>query len=227
MKLLKSLTVILFLTILSTSCSTKETATVTYWVNSVKADCDAGAGKTKCLQVYKGNNLENAKWSYFYAPIENFEFEFGYLQKIEVTETPKDKSNTPADASSIAYKLVNVLEKKKDPKMALHDIWAATHVNSTAISNTNNRPNLEINVANMQALGTDGCNNYTGQIKKITDTAISFGVMASTKKMCVNSTEADSYNKALANTTAYKRENLILTFFDVNGNETLRFKKVD
>ena len=209
------------------SCSTSKPITSTFWVNSMKMDCDAGAGKAQCLQIYKGNDLDTAEWSFFYSPIEGFTFEPGYLQKIEVAETPLDAKNVPADASSIKYKLVEVLEKKEDSRMALHDIWAATHIEGNTIDISKNIPSLEINITKMKVFGTDGCNNYTGDIKKLTATTIAFAPLASTRKMCMDMNIPDTYNKALGNSVSYKRENSILYFYDANGNETLRFKKVD
>ena len=72
------------------------------------------------LNIYKGENLNDPEWENFYANIEGFEFEEGYLQKIEVKEEKLDKSQVPADASTIKYTLVNVLEKQKDLRTELN-----------------------------------------------------------------------------------------------------------
>lgn len=225
MSLLKTMLPITIIATLFTSCNSIKTTT--YWVNSVKTDCSAGAGKMQCLQVYKGVDVDKATWSSFYAPIEGFEFEFGYFQKIEVTETALDPKDVPADASSIKYKLVKVLEKKQDPKMSLNDVWVVTGINGKAISSTRQIPSLEINIAKMQISGTDGCNNFTGEIKNITARNIVFGPIASTRKMCPDMTIPNNFNKALNNSVSYKKENLTLLFFDASGNETLALKKVD
>ncbi|REE24351.1 heat shock protein HslJ [Winogradskyella pacifica] len=226
MKLLQNLPIIILATVLSSCGSTKKT-TATYWVNSAKVDCDAGAGKTTCLQVSKAENHENAEWSNFYAPINGFTFEPGYLQKIEVTETQLDAEGVPADASSIQYDLIKVLEKKQDPKLAIHDIWATTHINGKAIESTTTVPTLEINTTEMRASGTNGCNNYTGQIKNITSDTIEFGAMASTRKMCMDMAIPDRFDKAFNSISTYKKEGLTLSFYNEAGDETLRFKKVD
>ncbi|MCR8666407.1 DUF4377 domain-containing protein [Aestuariibaculum sp. M13] len=225
MSLLKTMLPITIIATLFTSCNSIKTTT--YWVNSVKTDCSAGAGKMQCLQVYKGVDVDKATWSSFYAPIEGFEFEFGYFQKIEVTETQLDPKDVPADASSIKYKLVKVLEKKQDPKMTLNDIWMVTGINGSPIAKSRQTPNLEINIAKMQISGTDGCNNFTGEIKNITARNIEFGPIASTRKMCLDMTIPNKFNKALNVSVSYKKENLTLTFYDANGNETLALKKVD
>ncbi|WP_179351767.1 DUF4377 domain-containing protein [Winogradskyella vidalii] len=226
MTLLKTLPT-LILTVMLSSCGASKSTNSTYWVNSAKVDCDAGAGKATCLQVSKNDAYENAEWTNFYSPIEGFNFEPGYLQKIEVSETVIDKSNIPADASSIQYKLIRVLEKIQDPKLTLHDIWATTHINGEALTDKTNRPTLEMNTSNMQVFGTNGCNNYTGQIKNITSNTIEFGAIATTRKMCMDMTIPDSFDKAFNTISTYKRDGLSLSFYNEAGDEVLRFKKVD
>ncbi|MBF8151110.1 DUF4377 domain-containing protein [Winogradskyella sp. F6397] len=226
MKFLQNLPIIILATVLSSCGSTKQ-VTSTYWVNSAKVDCDAGAGQATCLQVTKSDDYENAEWSLFYSTINGFNFEPGYLQKIEVTETTLDSENVPADASSIKYDLIKVLEKKQDPKLAIHDIWATTHINGEQIESTNNVPTLEINTTEMRASGTNGCNNYTGEIKNINASTIEFGAIASTRKMCMDMAIPDSFDKAFNTISTYKKEGLTLSFYNESGDEVLRFKKVD
>lgn len=225
MSILKTLS-ILTLTAIMTSCGSTKQTTSTYWVNSVKVDCDAGAGKTKCLQITKSEDYENAEWSNFYSKINGFTFEPGYLQKIEISETKLNAKDIPADASSITYDLVKVLDKKSDPKLAIHDIWVTTHINGEEIVKTN-APTLEINTTEMRVFGTNGCNNYSGQIKTITSNSIAFGVIASTRKMCFDMTIPDNFDKALNNLSNYKKEGLTLRFYNTDGDEILRLKKTD
>ena len=225
MSILKTLS-ILTLTAIMTSCGSTKQTTSTYWVNSVKVDCDAGAGKTKCLQITKSEDYENAEWSNFYSKINGFTFEPGYLQKIEISETKLNAKDIPADASSITYDLVKVLDKKSDPKLAIHDIWVTTHINGEEIVKTN-APTLEINTTEMRVFGTNGCNNYSGQIKTITSNSIAFGVIASTRKMCFDMTIPDNFDKALNNLSNYKKEGLTLRFYNTDGDEIIRLKKTD
>jgi heat shock protein HslJ len=44
-------------------------------------------------------------------------------------------------------------------------------------------PRMELNLTTMRVLG-NSCNDYTGEIKEVSDTLIVFGNMATTKK-CV------------------------------------------
>lgn len=225
MKLIKSTIFMTLVIALGTACSSTKTST--YWANSMKVDCDAGSGNTQCLQIYKGDQLDYTAWSNFHAPIEGFNFEPGYLQKIKVSEIPKNQVNLPADVSSIDYKLIKVLDKIQDGRMAIHDIWALTDINEQPISNVENTPSLEVNITEMKVYGTDGCNNYAGAIKNITSENIEFGTLASTRKMCANMEVPGKYTQALNNVRSFKRENLNLHLFDSNGTKILTFKKVD
>lgn len=80
-----------------------------YWVNSQRVPC-TGVGQQSCLQVKKGNDPEAGKWQNFYASIEGFDYEPGYLYHLRVRESPRPE-RVPADASSVIYTLEEVIEK--------------------------------------------------------------------------------------------------------------------
>jgi len=227
MTFLKKLPAITLMAILVASCnSTESEQTTTFWVNSLKTECDAGAGTAQCLQVYKGDSLNNAQWSLFHASIDGFKFQPGYLQKIKVKAIQLNTNEVPADGSLKTYQLVEVLEKQSDPKTVLNDIWALTHINGHGFE-TPNTPSLEINLTKMQAFGSDGCNNFSGRITKLDYNALTFGPLASTRKMCADMGVADQFNQALIKTETYKHEQLTLYLYDKTGKELLRFKNID
>ena len=61
-----------------------------------------------CMRVKEG---ADSAWSLFYSQIEGFDYEEGYEYVLQVE---KEKiENPPADGSSIRYKLVKVVSKKK------------------------------------------------------------------------------------------------------------------
>lgn len=78
-----------------------------FYVNNKLVDC-VGVGPQKCLQVRKSPKGE---WTLFYGAIDGFDYEPGYRYKLKVNVTKV--KNPPADASSLNYKLVKVLSKKK------------------------------------------------------------------------------------------------------------------
>lgn len=217
---IKSLLIIILFTLVLTSCKT-----TTMWVNSTKKDCNVGTKNTTCLQVYYGKNLDQATWKNLTTPIDRFKFETGYFQHIEVSKTKL--KNTPTDANSISYKLINILEKKQDPKVALHDIWAVTHINANPIDTKINIPTLEINLTKMMIFGTDGCNSYSGKIIALNSKNITFGPVISTKKMCFDVNIDRPFNLSILQATTYKKEKQNLYIYNPDGTEVLRFKKVD
>lgn len=75
------------------------------WVAHFVSDC-VGVGPQKCLNVRESPEVE---WTLWYDPIEGFEHEAGYDYRLLVNETTV--SDPPADASSIHWTLVEILEK--------------------------------------------------------------------------------------------------------------------
>lgn len=215
--------VLICFTLFLQSCST----TRTFWVNSTKSECSAGAGNTQCILISKDESIKNMQWEYFYSNIEGFNFKYGYFQKIKVKVTELNKSEVPADASSLKYSLIKVVEETQDNRIKLNDIWVAKVIYGEKINPNNNLPQLEINVAKMQVIGNDGCNHYSGAINVLTETEISFGNIASTRKMCADMAIPNTYNEALSITSKYSLIGLNLIFFDNEGNQTIELIKVD
>lgn len=135
--------------------------------------------------------------------------------------------STKNKSTSHTNQTTSVSNKTKDQTITLHDIWAVTHINGTTINTTANRPTLEINLTKMMIFGTDGCNNYSGKITDLTSKKITFGTIASTEKMCLDTTIDRDFNQALLQSSTYKKENLNLSIYNSADKEVLRFKKVD
>lgn len=81
----------------------------TLFIASYTQECDAGVMRKQCLLV-KENDEED--WTFFYNNIEGFEYEKGYQYQIKVAVSKVE--NPPMDASSLNYKLIEVLSKEKD-----------------------------------------------------------------------------------------------------------------
>lgn len=200
---------------------------VTFWVNSSKAECDAGAGLKQCLQVYRGDDPTTADWEYFYEEIKGFNFEPGYFQRLEVKETPREKGKVPIDASTLEYTFIKVLEKVEDSRFVLNGKWIATSIAGKELTDETTIPDLNIDLQKMQVSGTNGCNNYNGGIKTLTASVIELGNLASTKKMCMDMSVPDSYDQALNSSTSYKMADGTLVFMDKDGTATVSFKKAE
>jgi heat shock protein HslJ len=210
----------LAITILIISCATQKQTTSKpqiYWVNSLKVSC-TGIAPMQCLQVQKSKTIEKGKWLNFYSPIEGFKFETGYMYKLSVAEEKINPGQVPADGSSIKYMLVEVLEKKPDPKFRIHDIWALEAIDGQTVErpDENDRmqiPSIEINLTEMRIMGTDGCNNFFGPVKNIEDDELTFGTLGATMKMCFNMDIPDKFNTAMNKVVKYKIDNLKSLFF--------------
>lgn len=202
------------------SCST--ISNQIYWVSGSKTECNTGTGVTQCLQVTKESNLEKAQWELFYAPIEHFSFEKGFLKKIEVKE--KIVKNPPADASSIRYIMIKELEKTIDPTSFLNGKWHLTHLGTKAI-NIDLRPELEIYLEENRISGTGGCNRYFADIKEINPNTLLLGVVASTRRMCHDEQVEDKYFATLEKVHHYYIKNNQLYLLDKKKNTILIFRK--
>ena len=125
--------------------------------------------------------------------------------------------------------LMGCLSKKSSHEVnqRLNDIWVVKRINRNAINDSDYHPSLEINLKENKIYGSDGCNNYHGNITNTTESAITFGPLASTRKMCQDMTIASAYNNAMKKVESYKLEGLELILFNAEDQELLVFYKGD
>jgi heat shock protein HslJ len=81
----------------------------TLFVGPEKVDC-VGVGPMECFQVKEDPDGE---WQLFYDQIEGFEWEPGYTYELRVAVHQVE--NPPADASSLRYELIEVVDKVETP----------------------------------------------------------------------------------------------------------------
>lgn len=196
-------------------------------VNSFTVQCEGVAPMT-CLQVQEGDSLEPGKWENFYSSIEGFTYEAGYLYRLRIRKETLE--NVPADASSIRYVLVEVLEKTRDQKININDIWAVTAIQGEPIAmhkEGQSAPMIEVSLSAMRVMGNDGCNNFTGQIAEFDDGVIEFGPIATTRMMCRDMSVPDKFNSAMQLVRHYRLEPGWLLLLDREGNELVACRKVD
>lgn len=74
------------------------------WIGPEVVDC-VGVGPRQCLLVKES---EDAEWEFFYDQIEGFTYVEGasYVVEVEITQV----EDPPADASSVSYRLIRVVE---------------------------------------------------------------------------------------------------------------------
>ncbi|MGY5353781.1 META domain-containing protein [Wenyingzhuangia sp. IMCC45467] len=222
MKLRILILIVVCISILESCTSTKNNV---FWVSGIKTTCVSGAGKTNCLEIFKGDSLVNPTWENFYAPIHGFNFEEGYLKKIEVKKEKSDPKNVPADASSITYTLVKELEKQKDIRVLLEGSWVLGSINNHPINRMVRVPSLKINLRTMNISGNGGCNQYSGNIKRITSNTFNLGNIISTQKACLSKNIESEYLKALNDVNTYHIKGSHLIFYNHKGEIILSFIK--
>lgn len=118
---------------------------------------------------------------------------------------------------------------KTENKKILNDIWVLEAIEGETITLTadTERPRLEIQLAEMRIMGTDGCNGYFASIDFIDEQQIQFGPIASTRRYCAEMAIPDSFSQKMNDVELYQIENLKLLLFDEAGHEILLFQKVD
>jgi heat shock protein HslJ len=198
------------------------------WINSAKLPC-SGVGPMSCLQTQEGDEIQEGKWQNFYSNIEGFDFQPGNIYQIKVNIF-KLPDPIPADASSLGYKLVEIISQEPDRTLRLTDIWKVIELGE--IKNPMAREKaltMEINVSERRVFGFSGCNTFRGGIAKVTEKDLIFGNLASTMMAC-----GEQENKLerlmsdqLSATRNYTIENRNLFLRDEEGKLLMVLLKVD
>lgn len=214
---------------LACSAEDKKQDQYVYWVNSTKVSC-VGLAPTKCLQIQKSETPDPSAWESFHGSIQGFDYQAGYVYKIVVKENHLDPADLPADASSIEYTLVEILEKRQDLKLRINDIWVAIEIKGEILPSEKDGfslPQLEINVGEMRYMGNDACNSYNGGIIELDDQTIRFGIAAGTRMMCMDMKIPDLFNASLPEVLTWEIQENKLQLFDADGKEVMLLKKID
>ena len=93
----------------SAEAPSAKTVTKTLFVAEAQADCQSEVPQ-KCLQMRES---ESEPYRNLYSSIEGFDYEPSYVYELRVEATPV--ANPPADASSVRYRLLEVVSKRKAP----------------------------------------------------------------------------------------------------------------
>jgi hypothetical protein len=89
----------------ATEESVPEMEIVTLFVGAEQVDC-VGVAPQQCLQV---RSAPDQDYQLFYSDIKGFEYEPGYDYELLVQKNPVE--NPPADASSLKWRLIEVISK--------------------------------------------------------------------------------------------------------------------
>ncbi len=205
------------------STEEKPTKEEVFWVNSYKVPCE-GITKTMCLNIQRKDSLDlDGKWETFYNQIEGFNYQSGKIYKIAVTID--SLSNPPADASSLNYKLAEIIDTKTDPRSSLHGTWKITKIGDS-INTSQVVPTIEINTRTEEIAGNDGCNQFGGSIHKLNENELDFGPLMQTKMMCPDMTIPNAFTLAIKEVKYYTQsEHLIL--LDKDKKPLLELMNID
>jgi len=91
------------------SCEKEGADLVKMRINHFTQDC-TGVAPQQCLLVQQGDQIGTDDWSLFYSTIEGFSYESDFVYDLLVKV--RKVENPPADASSLAYKLVEIIVKE-------------------------------------------------------------------------------------------------------------------
>ncbi len=204
-----------------------ETNTERWWVNSAKKDC-VGVAPTTCFEIQRNDVKDPGGWQLFYDPIKGFDYEPGYLYRIEVRITDREPP-LPADVSSKLYELVTVLSKTADAGLRLTNRWKVASVGDVeAPRNKHKQPLVfEFNASARTYAGDMGCNRVQGTIAENDGEALILGAGMATQMACHDMTVEKEITAALQKTRRYKWVEGRLRFYDNEGEELMSFSPGD
>tara|TARA_B110000503_G_scaffold141820_1_gene236522 strand:+ start:5688 stop:6362 length:675 start_codon:yes stop_codon:yes gene_type:complete len=181
-------------------------------------DC-VGVVPQKCLLI---KFEDEDKWQLHYDGIQGFNFEEEYAYKLLIKKEILDPNNVLADASSVMYHLVKILDKKIFKKEDLNGNWKLKKINNTLIDD--DKIVLHIDTNSLKFFGNDGCNSFFGNTTVISSNSIKFGPLMSTKIFCEEKIKiADLFTNTLQESQSYKKYG---AFLEIKSKQnTLIFKR--
>ncbi len=181
-----------------------------------------------CMQIQKSEAIEEGKWTLFYDKISGFDYEPGFVYQVEV-EVTKKEDPIPADASSLSYRLVKLISKNPDPKLALTNVWKLLHVGTIKDPKSPKGEALtfEFNGSQGTFFGETGCNSIRGGFSVEGENGIKFGQGAATMKACLNMEVEMEVKKVLQLIRTFEIENNVLYLRDENSQALMSLRAVD
>ncbi len=117
--------------------------------------------------------------------------------------------------------------EKVEAKTLLNDIWVLKKIDNEAIEKMRKQISLQFDVKANKVYGNDGCNQISGNIKKLTNDELVFGPIRKTMKACINMEIPHKYGKYLEKVKSYKIDSLKLYLLDENNKTLLEYLKAD
>lgn len=197
--------------------------TMTLYVGPNREPC-VGVGPQVCLQV---KETPDGEYQLFYDNIEGFDYEPGYEYELTVERTTVP--NPPADASAFQWTLVEVVSKTPAATTATLEgtTWQLIAYLDAAGNLT--LPFREapatLTMADGQANGNTGCNNYFGSYTLDGD-SLSFGPMGATMMACPEpqANQEQAFLAGLENVASYAIVGNQLHLLNADGEIIMAFE---
>lgn len=148
-------------------------------ISPIAGEC-VGEAPMPCMVI---RELPDGELSFFYDEIAGFDYEAGYEYQLRVNTS--EVENPPADASSLAYELSEVVAQF--PASFENRVWELQHFNETEVEN-GEEFTLIFNEDGTVAITTD-CNEI--MLSEYTLAPASIVVGGSTRMFCEGSIEAE------------------------------------
>ncbi|MGB5355438.1 MAG: META domain-containing protein, partial [Eudoraea sp.] len=129
------------------------------------------------------------------------------------------------DAANIKFTMIRQIEKVADPIWEIDGEWVVQKLLGEEIDQQGQLPTVIINLNEMRVSGTNGCNNYAGSIKFISSDTFTTGPMASTRKMCMEMTLPDLFDKLFFIPWNYELTSDTFFIKDKDGKELMILKR--
>ena len=161
------------------------TEEITLFVGPERVGC-TGVAPQQCLQVKRSTEGEEADYELFYESIDGFVFVPGYNYELRVQQTTVD--NPPADGSSLAYTLLDVVSRSpayEGEALPLEGtLWTlvAFGAEDMVVYNRDETP-VTAQFRSDTVGGSSGCNNYSTAYT-LENGVLSLGAIASTRRAC-------------------------------------------
>lgn len=169
------------------SCKTSDlpaqTAETLLWeVADTKVPCE-GVSSQECYQIREQGATD---WTLFYDSIEGFQYLEGYAYTLKIEATPI--LNPPADASSVAYKLITIVSQRNTSSVVngvplLDGNFEVTTLNGKDVST--HKLTISLDAPRKKVTGFSGCNNYNVGVRQ-KGFQLRFSQVATTKKYCAD-----------------------------------------
>jgi hypothetical protein len=200
-----------------------------YQVNSFRVPC-VGVGPMSCLQIRRVSDGTD-EWQYFYSQIRGFDYEPGFIYRLRVRETELPPEQVPADASAILYELIEVLEKSRDPRFAIHDVWALEQLGEARLTPADDqpRPYVEFNIPRSEYMVTGSCASFRGDILHVDAEELRLGSanVSPLDEVCDDDIFLAEFSTRLASAARWQRDGLSLVLSDDAGATVLTLRKID